>query len=198
MRGRYAGYHDEPGVAPDSDTETFFAVRFEIDSWRWAGVPFVIRAGKHMAETLTEAVVEFRRPPRLLFAADKQRPEPNQLRMRMKPDDRITLAMQAKRPGERTVSGRVTLDVAYERELGGEGPEAYVRLLDDALSGDQRLFARQDNVEAAWAVVDSVLAERRPVLPYEHGSWGPDEAARVVPGERNWRTPRAAAGAIDS
>ncbi len=152
-------------------------------------MPFVIRTGKHMAETLTEAVVEFRRPPRLLFAADKQRPEPNQLRMRMKPDDRITLAMQAKRPGERTVSGRVTLDVAYERELGGEGPEAYVRLLDDALSGDQRLFARQDNVEAAWAVVDEVLQHHHRAITYPRGSWGPEACARILPPGVEWAEP---------
>jgi glucose-6-phosphate 1-dehydrogenase len=189
VRGQYIGYRDEEGVAPDSDTETFVAVKFEIESWRWGGVPFVIRTGKHMAETLTEAVVEFRRPPRLLFSADRHRPEPNQLRFRMKPDDRITVAVQAKRPGEGNVSGRVTLDVAYERELGGAGPEAYERLLDDALSGDQRLFARQDNVEAAWRVVEEVLDHHHRVIPYEQGTWGPEAASRILPPGVEWCEP---------
>jgi glucose-6-phosphate 1-dehydrogenase len=190
VRGQYVGYRAEPGVAKDSDTETYCAVRVHVDSWRWAGVPFSIRAGKALAATVQEAVVELRQPPRLLFAERRHTPEPNVLRFRLKPDDTITLEMQAKLPGSRLVSGRVDLDVAYEAALGGEGPEAYQRLLGDALSGDQRLFARQDAVEAAWRVVDPVLAKHAPAIPYERGSWGPAEATRVLPAQRDWRPPR--------
>ena len=194
VRGQYIGYRDEPGVAKDSDTETYCALRVHVDSWRWAGVPFAIRAGKGLAATVQEAVVELRQPPRLLFADTTHTPEPNVLRFRLKPDDTITLEMQAKLPGSRLLSERVDLDVAYEEALGGEGPEAYVRLLGDALAGDQRLFARQDMVEAAWRVVDPVLEKHAPALPYARGSWGPAESARMVPGQRDWRPPRVAAG----
>ena len=194
VRGQYVGYLDEPGVAPGSDTETYCALRVHVDSWRWAGVPFSIRAGKALAGTVQEAVVELRQPPRLLFADRAHTPEPNVLRFRLKPDDTITLEMQAKQPGERLVSGRVDLDVAYEAALGGEGPEAYQRLLGDALAGDQRLFARQDLVEAAWRVVDPVLEKHAHAIPYERGSWGPEEDTRVLPGQRQWRRPSAAAG----
>ena len=196
VRGQYVGYLDEPGVAADSDTETFVAVRVEVDSWRWSGVPFVIRAGKAMAETVTEAVVEFRRPPRLLFSDREHQPEPNRLRFRMKPDDMIVMDMQAKRPGEATVSGPVSLEVAYESELGGQGPEAYERLLDDALSGNASLFARQDSVEAAWAVVDDVLRHHHSVIPYERGTWGPDACSRVLPAGVEWVEPEAPTPAV--
>jgi glucose-6-phosphate 1-dehydrogenase len=189
VRGQYAGYRDEPGVAKGSDTETFCALRVHVDSWRWAGVPFSIRAGKAMAATVQEAVVEFRQPPRLLFAERDHTPEPNVLRFRLKPDDTITLEMQAKLPGNRMVSERVDLDVAYEEALGGTGPEAYQRLLGDALAGDQRLFARQDLVEAAWRVVDPVLEKHAPAIPYARGSWGPPEATKVLPREHTWRPP---------
>jgi glucose-6-phosphate 1-dehydrogenase len=190
VRGQYIGYLDEPGVAKGSDTETYCALRVHVDSWRWAGVPFSIRAGKALACTVQEAIVELKQPPRLLFADGAHTPEPNILRFRLKPDDTITLEMQAKQPGERLVSGRVDLDVAYEAALGGEGPEAYQRLLGDALAGDQRLFARQDLVEAAWRVVDPVLEKHAPAIPYERGSWGPEEDTRVLPGRRHWRRPR--------
>ncbi|MDX6628093.1 MAG: glucose-6-phosphate 1-dehydrogenase [Gaiellales bacterium] len=190
VRGQYIGYRDEPGVAPDSDTETYCALRVHVDSWRWAGVPFSIRAGKALADTVQEAVIELRQPPRLLFADREHVPERNILRFRLKPDHTITLEMQAKLPGSRLISGKVDLDVAYEEALGGEGPEAYQRLLGDALAGDPRLFARQDAVEAAWRVVDPVLAKHAPALPYERGSWGPDGGSRMVPGQRDWRPPR--------
>src|SRR5262249_23019924 len=180
-------------------TETFVAARLCIDSWRWADVPFSIRAGKALAATVTEAVIEFKRPPRLLFADHDLPPEPHHLRFRMNPDDTIPLTMEAKRPGEELVAGRVDLQVAYGERLGGEGPEAYGRLLDDALRGDQRLFARQDQVEAAWAVVDPVLAHPDPVISYERRTWGPAEAAPVTPDDSYWHDwpviePRAPAG----
>jgi glucose-6-phosphate 1-dehydrogenase len=198
VRGQYIGYLDEPGVAPGSDTETYCALRVHVDSWRWAGVPFSIRAGKALADTVQEAVVELRQPPRLLFADRTHTPEPNVLRFRLKPDDTITLEMQAKQPGDRLVSARVDLDVAYEAALGGGGPEAYQRLLGDALAGDQRLFARQDLVEAAWRVVDPVLEKHAPAIPYERGSWGPEEDTRVLPGQRRWRDPRSSPARLDS
>jgi glucose-6-phosphate 1-dehydrogenase len=196
VRGQYIGYRDEPGVAPGSDTETYCAVRVHVDSWRWSGVPFSIRAGKALADTVQEAIVELRQPPQLLFAEHAHAPEPNVLRFRLKPDDTITLEMQAKQPGEQLVSGRVDLDVAYEAALGGEGPEAYQRLLGDALAGDQRLFARQDLVEAAWRVVDPVLTKHAAAIPYERGSWGPEQDRRVLPRRRTWRHPRDPRGAL--
>jgi glucose-6-phosphate 1-dehydrogenase len=189
VRGQYIGYRDEPGVAAKSDTETFCALRLHVDSWRWAGVPFSIRAGKALGATLQEAIVELRQPPRPLFADTHDRPTPNVLRFRLKPDDTITLELQAKLPGSRMVSRRVDLDVAYEAALGGEGPPPYERLLGDALAGDQRLFAREDAVEAAWRVVDPVLAAHAPALPYEPGSWGPAAATRILPGRRDWHPP---------
>jgi glucose-6-phosphate 1-dehydrogenase len=178
VRGQVDGYLDETGVAPDSDTETFAAMKIEIDSWRWAGVPFYIRAGKSMSQTVTEAVVEFKQPPRMLFSDDDECPEPDRLRFRMKPDDHITLTMQAKVPGMEMISRAVDMTVDYEAQLGGDGPDAYERLMADALVGDERLFARQDGVEEAWRIVEPMLNPANPVLPYAAGSWGPEEAER--------------------
>jgi glucose-6-phosphate 1-dehydrogenase len=174
-------------VAPDSDTETFVALRCEIDSWRWAGVPFYVRAGKGLAATVQEALVEFRVPPQLLFSdATTPDPHPNHLRFRMKPDDTITLTMQAKVPGPALVSAPVDLDVRYEEELGGEGPEPYERLLDDALMGDPRLFARQDAVEEAWRIAEPLLDAHTPLYRYEQGSWGPAQASLILPDDQDW------------
>lgn len=181
VRGQFIGYRDEAGVAPDSDTETFAAMELEIESWRWAGVPFYIRAGKSLAATVTEAVVEFKQPPRMLFADQDDCPEPNRLRFRMKPDDSITLTMQAKMPGLEMLSRAVDMGVEYGEQLGGDGPDAYERLIADALIGDERLFARQDGVEEAWRVVEPMLHPRHAVLPYQRGSWGPLEAERFAP-----------------
>lgn len=186
VRGQYLGYRDEDGVAPDSDTETFVALRLRIDSWRWAGVPFVIRAGKGMCQTITEAMVEFNEPPSLLFNDGHGPPLPNRLRFQMKPDDLITLTMQAKEPGAGMVSRPVDLEVDYEAALGGEGADAYERLLGDALDGDARLFARQDGVEQAWRIVEPVLGTPLPVEPYERGTWGPPAADRVLTSGLHW------------
>ena len=180
VRGQVEGYRMEPGVAPDSDTETFAAMKLEIDSWRWSGVPFYIRAGKALARTVTEAVVEFKQPPRMLFSEEDHLPDPGRLRFRMKPDDMITLTMQAKVPGLELVSRSVDMTVNYERPHG-HLPGAYERLIADALAGDQRLFTRQDGVEQAWRVVDPILDPIEPVKLYRAGSWGPDEARRFVP-----------------
>ncbi len=181
VRGQFVGYHDEEGVDPRSDTETFAAMRFEIDSWRWAGVPFTVRAGKAMAETVTEAVIEFKQPPRMLFADQDDCPHPNRLRFRMKPDDTITLSMQAKVPGMKMVSRAVDMAVDYPEQLGGDAPDAYERLIADALVGDERLFARQDGVEEAWRIIEPMLTPTRYVLPYEPGTWGPEAADEVAP-----------------
>jgi glucose-6-phosphate 1-dehydrogenase len=185
VRGQYEGYRDEDGVAEDSDTETFVALRLWIDSWRWAGVPFVIRAGKGMATTVTEAVVEFREPPSAIFD-DGGEPSANILRFRMKPDNTIVLTMQAKVPGIGMVSCPVDLTVDYEEALGGDGAAAYERLLGDALAGDARLFARQDGVEESWRVVEQVLTDRPTSVLYRHGSWGPAEADRLLAEDAHW------------
>jgi glucose-6-phosphate 1-dehydrogenase len=186
VRGQYRTYRDEKGVAPDSDTETYVALRLDIDSWRWAGVPFFVRAGKGLAETVTEAVVEFNAPPRLLFASkDKPQPNPNHLRFRMKPDDLTTLTLQAKSPGAEMRTAPVDLAVSYEKVLGA-GAEAYERLIDDAMDGDAHLFARQDMVEEAWRVVDPILTEITGVDPYDWGSWGPTKSDRILGMPAGW------------
>ncbi len=174
-RGQYNGYRSEPGVDAESDTETYVALRTEIDSWRWAGVPWYSRAGKGLPATVTEAVIEFKRPARMLFGDPASVPHPNHLRFRMKPDDCITLEMQAKKPGDALLSRSVPLQVVNDGQASG-GHEAYERLLDDALSGDARLFARQDGVEQAWRIVEPVLENHRSALPYETGTWGPDHS----------------------
>lgn len=177
VRGQYEGYLDEPGVAAGSDTETYVSVRMEIDSWRWAGVPWVIRAGKGLARTVTEAVVDFQEPPRPLFTDPECRPGPNRLTFRTKPDDQIILSLQAKVPGREMVSGPVDLHLEHPRP---RGREAYDRLIGDALKGDQSLFARQDGVMEAWRIVEPILTARPPAVRYLRGSWGPervDEAA---------------------
>ncbi|MEM8925686.1 MAG: glucose-6-phosphate dehydrogenase [Actinomycetota bacterium] len=182
VRGQVEGYRLEPGVAPDSETETFAAMRLEIDSWRWSGVPFYIRAGKAMAATVTEAVVAFKEPPRMLFSEEDHHPEPSRLRFRMKPDDLITLSMQAKSPGHELISQAVDMNVHIPRpEAEKHLPDAYERLIADALLGDQRLFTRQDSVEEAWRIVDPVVSSTTPTKLYRAGTWGPEEARRFVP-----------------
>ena len=175
IRGQYQGYRQERGRRPrDPCTETFVALQIEIDSWRWAGVPFFVRAGKALEQTLTEAVVEFKAPPRMLFAGTDKAPHANTLQFRMKPNYLIGLSLQAKLPGEKLVSEEVDLDVQTEQELGIEGPEAYERLLWDALVGDQRLFARQDSVEEAWRIVEPTIRT-------------PTPSSHTIPGARGAR-----------
>jgi len=186
VRGQYSGYRDEDGVAADSKTETFAAVRFEIDSWRWAGVPWIIRAGKGLATTMTEAVVEFDCPPRPLFSHPSCAPGPNRIRFQTKPDDTITLEMQAKMPGTDLVSGPVELTLDNDAQQGS-GPEAYERLIGDALRGDPSLFARQDGVDEAWRIVEPILDGADAVESYRVGSAGPTGADRLVAGT-GWAT----------
>jgi glucose-6-phosphate 1-dehydrogenase len=185
VRGQYAGFREEAGVVADSDTETYTAVRLELDSWRWAGVPWIIRAGKGLTSTVTEAVVEFARPPRPLFADADCRPGPNRLTFRTKPDDGISFSMQAKKPGPSMVSRPIELHLEHDRP---RGRDAYDRLIGDALRGDPALFARQDGVMEAWRVVEQVLSEGRPVVPYQQGSWGPTEADALLGSDWHWIT----------
>ncbi|WP_300014099.1 glucose-6-phosphate dehydrogenase [Pseudonocardia sp.] len=190
VRGQFDGYRDEPGVAADSTTETFVAMRLDIDSWRWAGVPFYVRAGKRLETTAMEAVVELRCPPTLLFAGADCAPGPNLVRLRMGRDAGVTLTVQAKQPGRAIRTRPVDLQVDFQEALGEwRGP--YERLLDDALDGDPRRFAREDTVEQAWRVVDPALDPRAPVRPYAPGSWGPGEADAILDGGR-WHRPEPA------
>ncbi len=176
-RGQYDGYLDEGGVKPDSDTETYISVECEIDSWRWAGVPWTIRAGKALDITRTEAIVEFDQPPRPLFTDMNCRPEPNRLRFEMKPNDLIEFEMQAKSPGATLTSEDVHLQVDHR---GMEfGPSPYHRLLGDSLEGDRRLFARGDQVDEAWRIVQPILDNPGPVYQYEYGATYPDLASNV-------------------
>lgn len=194
VRGQFAGYRDEPGVDRGSSVETFAALRLEIESWRWAGVPFFIRTGKKLATTALEAVVEFRAPPKMLFAGDGgHQAHPNHLIFRLGHDDGITLGLQTKEPGEKLTTRPVALDVSYERVFG-ERQDPYERLLEDAMSGSASRFAREDAVEEAWRVVDPVIRRPGPVHPYDPGSWGPAEADRMVSRYGGWHDPRALDG----
>jgi glucose-6-phosphate 1-dehydrogenase len=185
--GQYEGYRDESGVAPDSSTETYFAGRFEIDSWRWAGVPWLIRTGKGLSSTVTEAVVEFLRPPRMLFADEEVIPGPNRLIFRSKPQDGIRLEMQAKRPGPQIVSEPVDLLLDYG-ESRAEMQDAYHRLLGDALRGDQSLFAREDGVMEAWRIVEPFVEAPPKPEDYPRGSTGPSSADSLVGSDWEWLT----------
>jgi glucose-6-phosphate 1-dehydrogenase len=190
VRGQYDGYRDEAGVRSDSDVETFIALRLGIESWRWAGVPFVLRAGKRMGGTALEVVIEFREPPRLLFAdPGTPAPHPNHLRLRLGGGrEGIELSLQAKVPGETMETRAVPLAFSYERSLG-EQAEAYERLLFDAIEGRQALFARQDGVEECWRIVEPVLRPARPAQAYASGSWGPAAADDLIRTVGAWHVP---------
>lgn len=195
VRGQYDGYRDEDGVDRDSDVETFVALRAEIDSWRWSGVPFYIRTGKRLAATTTEVLVEFRQPPRLFFArSNAQVPHPNHLLFRLKPGERVAVTVQIKGPGEALHSAPVDLVYDYDERHDGPMEEAYARLLDSALDGDQRLFAGADGVEEAWRVVAGVLDDHPKALVYPAGSWGPSEADALIAGDGGWHCPQVPSG----
>ena len=188
VRGQYVGYRDEPGVAVDSTVDTFIAARLEIDSWRWAGVPWYVRCGKGLASSATEVVVEFKEPPSLLFdEAGGPAPQRNLVRFRLGKNDGVTFTLQAKTPGQHLDSQNVDIAVDFAAALG-ERRDAYERLLADALAGLPRRFAREDIVEQTWRVVQPVLDNPGPVHPYFRGSWGPAEADRVLCGDR-WFEP---------
>jgi glucose-6-phosphate 1-dehydrogenase len=183
VRGQFIGYRKEPGVRPDSTVETFAAVRLHIDSWRWEGVPFFIRAGKCLPVTATEVLVTLKRPPlRKLSPRDA-----NYYRFRLGPDVLIAVGAQVKRPGEHMESEPTELKVV--QRPGGEEMEAYERLLGDAMAGDHLLFTRQDAVEAQWAIVQPILGNVTPVLEYKPGTWGPAEAQRLTADVGGWHDP---------
>jgi glucose-6-phosphate 1-dehydrogenase len=186
VRGQCVKYRGESGVAPDSSVETFAGVRLYLDSWRWAGVPFFIRAGKYLAATATEVFVTLKRPPFGLFADIGTSP-PNHVRFRLSPHVVLELGARAKQAGDAMTGETVLLDACHEST--NEKPP-YERLLGDAMRGDQMLFAREDSVEAAWRVVDPVIGDRSahlPLFPYEAGSWGPSQSASMIPD--GWHTP---------
>jgi glucose-6-phosphate 1-dehydrogenase len=184
VRGQFNGYRNEKGVAPDSQVETFVALRLMINSWRWQGVPFYIRAGKCLPVTCTEVFVELRRPP-AIFAPHSS--PPNHVRFRISPDVAISLGAMAMKPGERMEGGPVEL-VASHHPTGDE-MDAYERLLGDAMRGDQVLFAREDYVEEAWRIVEPILGSQCPVRPYEPGTWGPCEVDTLVAPRGGWNNP---------
>jgi len=186
VRGQFQGYRSEKGVARDSKVETFAAVKLYVDTWRWAGVPFYIRAGKQMPVTATEVLVELKRPPQAVFDAINQR-QANYFRFRLSPDVSISLGARAKLPGEAMAGDQVELVV---RQAKAEDRPPYERLLGDALRGDPMLFVREDGVEAAWSVVDPVLENATPVHEYDPHTWGPIEADRIIAGDGGWHNPK--------
>lgn len=179
VRGQFRGYREEPGVSAESNVETFAAVRLFIDSWRWTGVPFLIRAGKKLPVTSTEVRVQLRQPPLTSFAG-----EANYFRFRLGPDVKLALGARVKRPGGELVSEQTEL-VATHRPEGDEA-DAYERLLGEAMEGDPILFAREDEVEAAWKVFDGVLKNTLPIPSYEPGTWGPRAADRLATDVGGW------------
>lgn len=186
VRGQYAGYRKEPGVAKNSDVETFCALRLFIDSWRWEGVPWYLRSGKYLPVTATEVLVELKPPPQKLFA-DSETPagRSNYLRFRLSPNAAIALAARVKLSGKEFVGDRRELYLLEERP---EEEAPYERLLGDAMAGDGALFTREAAVEAAWAVVDPVLKAHPRAHTYKHGTWGPREADTIGPDD-GWYNP---------
>jgi glucose-6-phosphate 1-dehydrogenase len=186
VRGQFAGYRDEKGVAPASTVETFVALRLEIRNWRWQGVPVFIRAGKELPVTCTEVFVELRRPPAVYSEAP---PPPNHLRFRISPDVVIALGAMAKKPGEEMTGMPVELTASHHPTAAEM--EAYERLLGDAMRGDATQFAREDYVEEAWRIVGPVLDNATPVHPYEPHTWGPPQSDRLTASVGGWQNPVA-------
>jgi glucose-6-phosphate 1-dehydrogenase len=187
VRGQYDGYREIDGVADDSATETYAALRLEIENWRWAGVPFFIRTGKRLPVTQTELRLIFKHPPKLGFRIFDRALEPNQLVVKLDPSTGIRLVVEAHRadaPGEKPIE----LDMEFS-EQGGEGPTPYEVLLEAALKGDSSRFTRQDGVEETWRVMQPLLDNPPPVHPYAPGSWGPEAADELVTGHGRWYGP---------
>ena len=188
LRGQYDGYRQEDGVSPTSNVETFAAVRFQIDSWRWSGVPFYVRVGKNLPVTATEVLVEFREPPQAMFG-ERVPDASNYLRFRLSPDVLITLGARAKLPGEAMVGENVELVAQHHP---ADEMEPYERLLGDALKGDSTLFAREDGVEEAWRVVQPILGGTGDLFPYFPNTWGPPEVVdEFIAADGVWHNPAA-------
>ncbi len=186
IRGQYHGYRDTDGVAPDSQVETFAAMRLHVDTWRWAGVPFYIRAGKRLPVTATEVLVELRRPPEAVVG-ESTAGHRNHFRFRLSPQVSISLLAHVKAPGERMVGEEVEL-FASQRPHGDQ-IAPYARLLADAMKGDAALFSREDTVEASWRIVDDTLRRPNPIHSYAPGSWGPPGADRLIGRAGGWHDP---------
>jgi glucose-6-phosphate 1-dehydrogenase len=183
VRGQFQGYRSEPGVDPNSDVETFAAVRLEVDSWRWSGVPFLIRAGKKMPITATEVFVKLRKPPLAKVGTDHR----NYFRFRLGPDFELSLGARVKRPGP--LLAPMPVELSAVKYAASDEMDAYDRLLSDAMKGDQMLFVRQDAVEAAWEIVDPILGDCCPVQFYEPGNWGPADSRELAADIGGWHDP---------
>jgi glucose-6-phosphate 1-dehydrogenase len=183
VRGQFDGYRSEPGVSPQSDVETFAALRLEIDSWRWAGVPFLIRAGKRLPVTATEVFVKLRKAPLTKMGVDTR----NYFRFRLGPDIELSLGARVKRPGPLLVPMPVELSAV--KYTSNDEMDAYERLLSDAMRGDPMLFVRQDAVEAAWGIVEPILGDCCPTELYEPGTWGPPDARELAADIGGWHDP---------
>jgi glucose-6-phosphate 1-dehydrogenase len=186
VRGQYVGYHSVPGVKPGSTVETFVALKLEIDTWRWAGVPIYIRAGKELPVTATEIIVEFKRPPLEVFGEIVPSAS-GHLRFRISPDISIGLGLRVKLPGERMVGNDVELILTEQAE---EDMPPYQRLLGDAFKGNNELFAREDFVDAQWRVVEPILDNVTPLYRYTSPGWGPEEAERLIGSDGPWISPK--------
>lgn len=189
VRGQYEGYRFEPGVADDSNVETFAALQIEIDNWRWADVPFFLRTGKRLAEKSTEITLKFRKVPFNVFrGSDMDLPRRDHLTIRIQPNEGITLALNAKKPGPGLDLDRVTMDFDYDQEFASPLIDAYELLLLGAMEGDHTLFLRQDGVERAWELLEPVLDVPGKVVRYPRGGWGPAEADALI-APRRWHVP---------
>jgi glucose-6-phosphate 1-dehydrogenase len=186
VRGQYDGYREIEGVDPKSTTETFVALRLEIQNWRWAGVPFFIRAGKELAERVTEIRVIFQSPPPLGIGGDAS-PETDEIIIRIDPDAGINFLFEAKEPGQESLR-RVHLAMLFQQQFGGQ-PGPYERLLSDALAGDQQRFAREDSVLETWRIVQPLLDNPCQLETYRTGTWGPEGASNLLHGYGGWRRP---------
>jgi glucose-6-phosphate 1-dehydrogenase len=195
MKGKQVqGYRDEPNVNPESLVPTYVAMKFEVNNWRWQGVPFYLRTGKRMPKKVSEIAIQFRDVPYLLFQSAAKQVSPNVLTLRIQPNEGIALKFEAKMPGADLRSRSVEMDFGYGKTFGIEGSDAYDRLLLDCMLGDQTLFTRGDEVEAAWKVVTPALTDwEQPSDPslvpqYEAGTWGPTESEQLIERDgRQWR-----------
>ncbi|MGZ8666912.1 MAG: glucose-6-phosphate dehydrogenase, partial [Solirubrobacterales bacterium] len=204
VRGQYEGYRKTEGIRPDSDVETFIALRCEIDNWRWAGVPFFLRTGKRMAEGWRIISIAFREPPQSMFPRGSGVGDygPDHLTFDLDESSRLSLSFYGKRPGPGMLLDKQSLQFSLQEvDHGGDTLEAYERLISDAMIGDHTLFTTADGIERLWEVSTPMLEADIPLLPYPQGSWGPDEMNQIVvphgwrlPFERGWRDPAGRGG----